>query len=380
MDSLYSRLNPFPATLLENRLLSRPGSDKEIRHFVFDISGSGMSYHVGQSLGVYATNLPAYVDELISAGGWSGSEDVMLPKALAPVTLRHALTHDLHLSWLTRKLLEHFHAHAADPAQKEKLLHMLSPTFAEQLQKSFDDRFPIDFLREFSSAKISPQQFVDSLKKLNPRLYSISSSHVIDPQRISLTVNIARCTACGCQRAGTCSTFLADRLPIGGKAPVFVADAPFGLTPDDAAPIIMVGPGTGIAPFRAFLAERAARKATGRNWLFFGDRRRAYDFLYEDEILAHQASGLLTRLDLAWSRDGAEKIYVQNLIEKSSAEIWAWLQAGAILYICGDKQMGRGVEGILTQIVRTHGQTDDTAAAEYLSMLKKTNRYQKDVY
>lgn len=379
-SSAYSRTHPFPATLLENRLLSRPGSSKEIRHFVFDLQGSGLTYRAGMSLGVYASNPPAYVDELLAAGGMSGEESVTLPKALVPVAVRHALTHELHLSWPTRKLLETLQAHATDAAQKEKLAKQLAPENAEHLQKSFEDRFPVDYLREFPSARISAQQLVDSLKKLNPRLYSIASTPVVDPHRVALTVNIARCTACGCQRAGTCSTFLADRLPVGAQAGVFLTDSLLALPADDAAPVIMVGPGTGVAPFRAFLQERAAHGSPGRNWLFFGDRHHATDFLYQDEILLHQKSGLLTRLDLAWSRDSEPKVYVQDLMQKSAAELWQWLQGGAYLYICGDKQMGRGVEGVLLEILRSHGAMDETAAAEYLSQLKKAGRYQKDVY
>lgn len=377
---MYSRLNPFPATLLENRLLSGAGSNKEIRHFVFELSGSGLAYRVGQSLGIYATNCPQQVKDLLSVGGFSGQEQVLLPKATQPVTLHQALTSELHLSWVTRKLLETLHLRAQDAQQKEKLTALLSPAQAEALPAYFEHKFPEDFLRQFPSARLSAQELVDSLKKLNPRLYSIASSSAVSPTRVSLAINIARRTASGRERLGACSCFLADRLKVGEKAPVFVAEAAFGLTPQDDAPIIMIGPGTGVAPFLGFLDERAHRQAVGKNWLFFGDQQSAHDFIYRDKMEAYQASGLLTRLDLAWSRDHAHKVYVQDLVEKNAAEVWQWLQQGAYLYICGDKQMGRGVEAVLQKVIAQGLQADEVAAAQYLSDLKKAGRFQKDTY
>jgi sulfite reductase (NADPH) flavoprotein alpha-component len=385
--SAYSRLNPFPAILVENRLLSRVGSSKEVRHIVFELNGSSLNYRVGQSLGVYATNCADEVNALLKAASFTGDEPVTLPKAEAPVSLRQALTKDLFLGGPTKKILEAFLSATIDETEKQKLQELLKIEGPENLNneeklKSFlSERFFVDLFQEFPSAKISAQTLVDCMKKLNPRLYSIASSPKVAGTKVDLTVAIVRYQTNGRARKGVCSSFLADRIKVGEKAPVFVAESPFKLTDDDNAPIIMIGPGTGIAPFRAFLQERQSRNAKGKNWLFFGDRNRSSDFLYEEELLLFQKSGLLTRLSLAWSRDQENKFYVQDLMKQNAEEIWNWLQQGAYFYVCGDaKKMAKDVDAVLHEIISTHGKLDEIQTSEYIGNLKKSSRYMKDVY
>ena len=240
----------------------------------------------------------------------------------------------------------------------------------------------IDLLEEFPGAKLTPQEFTDHLRRLMPRLYSIASSPLACPGQVHLTVAPVRYESNFRRRYGVCSTFLADRVtrrrtPI----PVFVAQSHFGLPDELAKDVIMVGPGTGVAPFRAFLQERVATGATGRNWLFFGDQHEAMDFLYADEWQQYLAEGKLTRLDTAFSRDQAKKVYVQDRMREAGAELWAWLRAGAYLYVCGDAhRMAKDVEAALTDILMQQGGLDAAAAAEYLKQMKKERRYQRDVY
>jgi len=382
MDCAYSRLNPFSAKLLENRLLSGEGSGKEVRHIVFDLADSGMEYRVGQSLGVYATNAAADIDALLAAGSFSGEEPVMLPKAEASVSLRAALADQLHLAGPTKKILVAL-GEVAQADEKNRLDALLADEAKDEMTAFLDERFFVDLLEEFPNAAkaLSAQALVDAMKKLQPRLYSIASSPKAVGTKVELTVAVVRFETNSRARNGVCSSFLGDRLAVGSVAPVFVGDSPFGLTDDDAAPVIMVGPGTGVAPFRAFLQERQARQASGKNWLFFGDQHAATDFLYADEIATAQSSGLLTKLDLAWSRDQAHKIYVQDLMRQNAAELWSWLEAGAYFYVCGDaKRMAKDVNAALLDVIQTQGGKSEEEAAEYLSELKKAKRYLRDVY
>jgi sulfite reductase (NADPH) flavoprotein alpha-component len=377
----YSRLNPFPAPLVLNRLLSGKGSSKEVRQIAFDLAGSGMEYRVGQSLGVCPSNAPENVDALLRAAGFGGQEQVTLPKAIAPVSLREALLKEFHLGAPSPKIVDALAAAAQEPVQKARLEELLRPESAAQLTQFLSERFFVVLFEEFPSARIQPQQLVDGMKKLQPRLYSIASSPKTVGTLVELTVGIVRYATNGHNRDGVCSTFLADRLPLNEKAPIFVCDSPFKLTDDDSAPIIMVGPGTGIAPFRAFLQERAARKASGKAWLFFGDQHRGHDFLYEEELTGALKQGVLTRLDLAWSRDQEEKVYVQDLMRKNAAELWKWLQDGAYFYVCGDaKKMAKDVDAALAEVVSRQGGMDGAQTLEYLSALRKSGRYMRDVY
>lgn len=382
--SAYNKDHPFPARLTENRLLNKAGSHKETRHLVVDIAGSGLHYKVGDSLGVFATNRGTEVDEIIHRLGVSGNEMVSpaMLKLSAPIPLREALTSRLALAKPTRKIVETLAAKATADADKAKLAVLLAPEGKDQLAGYLEDREYIDLLTEFPSAKLTPQEFVDHLRKLMPRLYSIASSSKPHPQEVHLTVAIVRYETNHRSRVGVCSTFLADRAALRETAvPVFVSDSHFGPPEDLTKDIIMVGPGTGIAPFRAFMQERVITGATGRNWVFFGDQHRATDFLYEEEWVKWQAEGKLARLDLAFSRDQLLKVYVQDRMRENAAELWAWIKGGGHFYVCGDaKRMAKDVDVALHDVIMQQGGMDAAAAADYVKQMKKDKRYQRDVY
>lgn len=383
--SPYSKTNPFLARISENRLLNAEGSAKETRHFVVDIQGSGLSYTVGDSLGVFATNRAEEVVELLTLLGATGDELVSpaMLKLEQPITLREALTSRLALAGPTPKLLKTLVEKATAADEKAKLEELVAPENKDALKPWLEQRQYIDILTEFPSAKLSPQELVDLQRKLMPRLYSIASSPRVSPQGVHLTVAIVRYETNGRDRVGVASSFMADRVDVGETpVPVFVANSHFGLPEDHASKdIIMVGPGTGIAPFRAFVQERAGQGGSGRNWVFFGDQHEATDFLYADEWKNYVANGDVQKLDLAWSRDQAEKIYVQDKMRESGAELWAWLQSGAIFYVCGDaKRMAKDVDQALHDIVIEHGGLSTDEATAYVKELKKDKRYQRDVY
>jgi sulfite reductase (NADPH) flavoprotein alpha-component len=384
VPATFSKDNPFPARLTENRLLNRPGSAKDTRHYVVDIAGSGMTYKAGDALGVFATNPPALVDEVLQRLHATGDELVspIMLKLATPITLREALFSRLALAGPTKKILETLAAHTPDPTEKEKIAGLLAPEAKEALAGYLHDREYVDVLAEFPHARVAPQVFVDHLRKLMPRLYSIASSGAVYPTEVHLTVATVRYETNGRTRHGVCSTFLADRAAVNETpVPVFVSHSHFCPPADGARDVIMVGPGTGVAPFRAFMQERVASAAVGRNWLFFGDQRRSTDFLYEEEWLAWQQQGKLARLDLAFSRDQAEKIYVQDRMRQAGAELWAWLKGGAHFYVCGDaKRMAKDVDAALHEIIAQHGQMDAAAAVDYVKQLKKDHRYLRDVY
>lgn len=381
--SVYHKDNPFPARLKENRLLNKPGSHKETRHLVVDISGSDLHYKVGDSLGVFPTNRASEVDEIIQRLGVSGNELVSpaMLKLAAPISLREALTSRLALAKPTRKILETLAAKATDAADKAKLATLLAPEGKDALAGYLEDREYVDLLTEFPSAKLTPQELVDHLRKLMPRLYSIASSSKPYPTEVHLTVAIVRYETNHRSRVGVASSFLADRAAPPTPVPVFVSDSHFGVPEDKAKDIIMVGPGTGIAPFRAFMQERIATGATGRNWVFFGDQHRATDFLYEEEWTKWQAEGKLQRLDTAFSRDQILKVYVQDRMRENAAELWAWIKNGAHFYVCGDaKRMAKDVDTALHDVIGQQGGLDAAAAIEYVKQMKKDKRYQRDVY
>jgi sulfite reductase (NADPH) flavoprotein alpha-component len=381
-DPAFTKDHPFPAKIVENRLLNKPGSAKETRHFVVSLAGSGLHYKAGDSLGVYPTNHPDAVEEILRLLGASGDEEVTLPRTTAPISFREALSGKLALAAPTAKILTTFLAKATDAGEKAKLEAMLAPAAKEALATYLDEREYVDLLQEFPSARLTPQEFVDHLRKLMPRLYSIASSPRVSPDEIHLTVAIVRYETNARRRIGVCSTFLADRAPLEQPvAPIFVSHSHFGPPEDGAKDVIMVGPGTGIAPFRAFVQDRVASGASGRNWLFFGDQKSATDFLYGDEWQAYLAKGQLTRLDLAWSRDQATKVYVQDKMRENAAELWAWLSRGAYFYVCGDaKRMAKDVDVALHEIVAQQGGLSAEQAIEYVKQLKKEKRYQRDVY
>jgi sulfite reductase (NADPH) flavoprotein alpha-component len=374
--SQYTRTNPFPGKLTVNRSLCGEGSDKDTRHFEIDLTGWGLSYEVGDSMTVWATNDPALVDEILKAICASGDEKVKSPKG--ETTLREALLRDCRITQTTPKFLKMI----AERASAAPLItELLDPERKEDLDRYLWGMEVIDFLLEHPSIKISAQDFVDVLAKLQPRLYSIASSLKAHPDQVHFTIDVVKYTSHGRQRKGVCSSFLAERadnVPI----PVFPNVSKFRLPEDTNTPIIMVGPGTGVAPFRAYLEERRAAGAKGKNWLFFGSQKAACNYFYREEFDAMQKDGFLTRLDLAWSRDQEKKVYVQDRMMENAAEIWKWLDGeGAHFFVCGDaRRMAKDVDAALRKIVAEHGGKDPDAANEYVEKLKSDKRYKRDVY
>ncbi len=371
----FSRKHPYPARLLVNRPLSGAGSEKETRHFELALGESGLAYEAGDALGVWPTNCPELVQEVLDRLEFDGEEEVGLADG-SRGSLRRALSRDLDL----RKPGEDLLRFAAHEGGDTELAALLAPEQRPALQKMLWGREVIDFLSD-ARGKTAAPDFAAMLRKIQPRLYSIASSPKVHPGEVHLTVSVVRHESHGRMRKGVCSTFLADRAA-SAAVPVFVQTSHgFRLPADGARPIIMVGPGTGIAPFRAFLEERGVTGATGGNWLFFGEQRASVDFLYQDELETMRADGHLTRLETAFSRDQAEKIYVQHRLLEAGRELWAWLQEGAHFYVCGDaSRMAKDVDAALHQIVEREGGLSADGAAEFVTQLKKEKRYQRDVY
>jgi len=331
---------------------------------------------VGDALGVVPTNCPEMVAEILKLMGWDGEEGVKVGGD--EMSLRHTLETVFDVTRPSGELLK---AVADRGACGGELSGLLQPENKEALKSFLWGREMIDLLVGMNGA-FSPQEFVGFLKKLQPRLYSISSSPKAHPEEVHLTVAAVRYEGHGRSRKGVCSTFLADRVSSATLVPVFVqVSHGFRLPENGDVPVIMCGPGTGIAPFRAFLEERKASGSNGKNWLFFGDQKRESDFLYQDQLEGWLADGHLTRLDLAFSRDQAEKIYVQNRMLENAAELWTWLQQGAHFYVCGDaSRMAKDVDAALIKIAETAGGLSAEAAASYIQKLKTDKRYQRDVY
>ncbi len=375
--ALYSRKNPFPAKLSTNRSLTGAGSAKDTRHFEIDLVGSGLAYEVGDSLGVFPTNNPALVEEMLGVLGFSGDEPVTDPNG-NPLSIREALTRSYVITEKDKKLLA---AIAEKDPTAAHFTPMVTPEGKAELDAYVSGREVIDPLLDHPAARFTPEEFVKLLRKLQPRLYSIASSQKAHPDAVHLTVAAVRYESHGRKREGVCSTFLADRAD-DADVPVFVHTAKHFRVPEElSTPVIMVGPGTGIAPFMAFLQERKATGATGKNWLFFGDQKSATDFLYRDELEAWQAEGVLHRLDTAFSRDQADKIYVQHRMLEAAQELFEWLEQGACFYVCGDaSRMAKDVDAALHKVVETAGGKSPEEAAAYVAELKTSKRYRKDVY
>ncbi len=368
----YVRENPVEASFVSRRRLNAEGSEKETWHVEIDIAGTGIDYVVGDSLGLFPSNAPALVDAVIAELGARPEHRI------GARTLRDAL------------LLEY--ALGAAPDGLFQLLSYLSAgesrRKAQALAAGEDpdgDAAHLDVLgalHKFPRARPSAEVFLEALEPLQPRLYSISSSPHADPGRISLTVDAVRYQHRSRLRLGVASTYLGERIAETRRLRIYLQKAhAFGLPADPATSVIMVGPGTGVAPFRAFLRDRAATGAPGRNWLFYGHQRQAADFFYREELNGLKDQGVLTRLSLAWSRDGAEKTYVQDRMRESGAEVWRWFEAGAHVYVCGDaKRMAKDVERAIIDIAQAHGGRSAEAAVDFLAGLRKAGRYQADVY
>ena len=371
-----SRHNPFAARLIQNRRLSGEGSNKEVRHFALSLKGSGLSYAAGDALGIWPINDPELVEQILRQLGCDGEEEVP-GRDGRPRSLRLALLQHYDIVRLTERLLQLYAQRSADP----RLRASIAPEVTSAHSESLPVRHITDLLQEFPDVRPSGREFAACLRPLQPRLYSIASSPLCYPQEVHLTVSIVRYESAGRLRKGVCSTYLADRVTPDTPVRVFLHSNPGFRPPPPDTPLVMVGPGTGIAPFRAFLQERKAIGARGRNWLFFGGQHQATDFLYHEEILAYQREGLLNRLNLAWSRDQDHKIYVQHLMLEHAAELWRWLEEGAAFYVCGDAtRMARDVDAALHQVVQRGGGLSPDAAAEYVTMLRQQKRYCRDVY
>ena len=372
-QATFGKSHPFPARLLKNLPLNRPGSAKEVRHYEIALGGSGLTYEVGDALGVMPHNCDALVLEILAALGATGDEPVVLEKAVVP--LRLALAQNFELGKPTSELV----AEIAKRAPAVEFAPLLAPDKTDELKKWLHGRDVLDLLL-LAPKGISIAELLPLLRKLSPRLYSISSSPKAHPGEMHLTVSAVRYEAHRRARKGVASTFLADRA--GDVVKIFVQPS-HGFRPpaNGDAPMIMVGPGTGIAPFRAFLEERLATGANGKNWLFFGDQKRATDFLYEEQLVAWQRSGFLDRLDLAFSRDQAEKIYVQTRMLENAAELWSWLEEGGHFYVCGDaSRMAKDVDEALHKIIENAGAKSADDAKAYVEKMKAEKRYQRDVY
>ncbi len=371
----YSKKNPFPSPVLTNRNLNGPGS-KQTHHIEFSLSNSGLAYEVGDALGVYPQNPESVVDEIIAALPFRAGE---VPTSTGEeVSLREALISHYDIGNINKSLITKWQKRSGSPF----LRSLVEADNREEWDKFCWGRDLIDLALNYPADFSDGEDFVSVLKKLQPRLYSIASSPKAHPDEVHLCVGIVRYDSHGRTRGGICSTYLSDRLTASTKPGVFVhSNAAFRLPKDGNVPIIMVGPGTGIAPFRAFLEERKATEAKGKTWLFFGNPHQATDFLYGEELIAYQKEGILTRMDLAWSRDQKEKIYVQNLMLQAGAEFWQWLQDGAAFYVCGDaSRMAKDVDAALLTIAKDHGKLSEEVAAAYIAQLKKDKRYLRDVY
>lgn len=380
----YTRNNPYLSEVLENYQLNRAGSEKETRHIAFELDES-MHYTPGDSLGVIPENRAEAVAEALESLGFTGDERV-LDHFKVEISFEEALRTRLSIGKLARGSVGLYaklpNAPNVGGKGYEALKGLAGPENKARAEEYCWGREFIDLLMDFPGAVTEPQQLFNVLQRLVPRLYSIASSELIHLGVAETTVRVVRYDTHGRQRHGVASTGLGERTTVGDKVPVFLHDNHnFRLPEDGSVPVIMVGPGTGVAPFRAFLEERQAKGETGPNWLFFGDQHRASDFLYEDQWNAMLKSGVLTRLDTAFSRDQTMKIYVQDRMREHTPELYDWLERGAYVYVCGDAtQMAKSVEQALLDAIAlgSHGTLD--AAAEYLNTMKKQKRYQRDIY
>lgn len=374
--SPYSRTNPFKAEVLENLNLNGRGSNKETRHLELSLEGSGLTYEPGDSLGIYPENDPELVDLLLNEFKWDASESVTVNKEGETRPLREALLSNFEITVLTKPLLKQ----AAELTGNDKLKALVENR--EELKAYTQGRDVIDLVRDFGPWNVSAQEFVAILRKMPARLYSIASSLSANPDEVHLTIGAVRYEAHGRERKGVCSVLCSERLQPGDTIPVYLqSNKNFKLPQNQETPIIMVGPGTGVAPFRSFMQEREETGAKGKSWMFFGDQHFVTDFLYQTEWQKWLKDGVLTKMDVAFSRDTEEKVYVQNRMLEHSKELFQWLEEGASFYVCGDKtNMARDVHNTLVEIVETEGKMSREEAEAYLAEMKKQKRYQRDVY
>jgi sulfite reductase (NADPH) flavoprotein alpha-component len=377
-ESEYTRTNPFQAEVLENLNLNGRGSDRETRHIEISLEGSGLRYEPGDSLGIYPENHPRLVDELIEAMGWKAEELVTVNKSGEERSLREALLRNYEITVLTKPLLEQ----AAKLTSSNGLKELLEAGREQELRLYLDERDLLDLVQDYSLKGVPAGEFVAILRKMPARLYSIASSPKAFPDEVHVTVRAVRYAAQGRNRYGVCSVQLAERVQLGEKLPVYIQEnSNFKLPESPDTPIIMIGPGTGVAPFRAFLGEREETGAEGKTWLFYGDQHFSTDFLYQVEWQRWLEEGVLSRMDVAFSRDTDKKVYVQHRMLEKSRELYQWLQEGASVYVCGDeKKMAHDVHAALATILEQEGGLSPEEAAEYLTRMQQQKRYQRDVY
>ena len=366
-----SRDNPDEVVFRSRARLNKPGSAKETWHIAFDIEDAGLDYNVGDSFGVFPSNDPALVDKILK---------LLQAQPDFPVEgrpLRAVLEQRVSLGPAPDALFQLI-SYITSGERRQKAKALASGEDPDGDAASLDVLAAVE---KFPGIHLEPEAFIEALDPLQPRLYSIASSLRSSPHQVALTVDAVRYAIAKRQRLGVASTFLAERVTPGDMVKAYVQKAEsFGLPADPTVPIIMIGPGTGIAPFRAFLHERMASKAAGRNWLFFGHQKHDYDFFYEDELIGMKAAGVLTRLSLAWSRDGDEKFYVQDRMRQTGRDLWSWIADGAHVYVCGAITMSKDVERALVDLVAAHGARSIDEAIAFVADLKKKGRYQQDVY
>ncbi|MEK4005872.1 assimilatory sulfite reductase (NADPH) flavoprotein subunit [Paenibacillus sp. FSL H3-0333] len=378
LESAYSRNHPFHAEVLENLNLNGRGSDRETRHLELSLAGSNITFEPGDSLGVYPENHPQLVEDIIAAMGWDANERVPLNKKGEEGSLQEALLRHYEITVLTKPLLEQAAGLTSAPALKE----LLAPERQQELKEYIQGRDLLDLIQDYGPWDAPASLFVTILRKLPARLYSIASSYNANPDEVHFTVRAVRYESHGRERYGVCSVHCAERVQPGATLPVYIQNNPnFKLPADSSVPVIMIGPGTGVAPFRSFLEEREEQGAEGPTWLFYGDRHFVTDFLYQTDWQRMLKDGVLSRLDVAFSRDTEEKVYVQHRILEQSKELYRWLQEGAHVYVCGDeKHMAHDVHSALITVIQEEGGLSPEAAAAYLETLQQEQRYQRDVY
>jgi sulfite reductase (NADPH) flavoprotein alpha-component len=377
-ETAYSRTNPFHAAVLENLNLNGRGSNKETRHLEISLEGSGLTYQPGDALGIYPQNDPELVDELIQALNWNPNETVTINKQGDIRSLRAAFTSHYEITILTKPLLEKI----AQLTGIDELHELIGSGNEAKLKEYIAGRDLLDVVKDFGPFGVSPQEFADLLRKMPARLYSIASSLESNPDEVHVTIGAVRYNTHGRDRNGVCSVLCSERLESGDTLPVYIQhNQNFKLPENPDTPIIMVGPGTGIAPFRSFMQEREEIGAEGKSWLFFGDQHFVTDFLYQTEWQKWLKDGVLTKADVAFSRDTDEKVYVQHRMLEHSKELFEWLEQGASLYVCGDeKNMAHDVQNTLIDIIEKEGNMSREKAEAYVADMQQKKRYQRDVY
>ena len=376
VTSLYSRTNPFEAEVLENINLNGRGSNKETRHIELSIEDANLKFEPGDSIGIYPENDPHLVEQLMMSFGWEKDKEMTIKDHAW--TIENALKHYYEITRLTKPILEKI----ASTFQHEKLTTLLQEEHRNELMKYIENHDLLDLIEDFSLQHTSPHQLLPLLRKMPARLYSVASSYHANPDEVHLTVGVVRYHAGGRERNGVCSTQFSQRIESGDKVKMYVhKNDQFRLPADDQVPIIMIGPGTGIAPFRSFMEEREEMGAKGRSWLFFGDQHYSTDFLYQIEWQRWIKQGVLTKMDVAFSRDQEEKVYVQHKMWEEKEMFYQWLEEGAAIYVCGDeKSMAKDVHETILRIIQEEGNKSEEEATAYLKMMQQQKRYQRDVY